>query len=41
VVELIRRVLPSRGRAGNAIHETHDLVIASVGAGLAVAAVQG
>ena len=42
VLELIRRVLPfAETERERLIHETHDLVIASVGAGLAVAAVQG
>lgn len=41
-VDLIRRVLPfSELERERLIRETHDLVIASVGAGLAVAAVQG
>lgn len=42
VVDLIRRMLPfSDEERERLLHETHDLVIASVGAGLAVAAVQG
>lgn len=42
VVDLIRRVLPfSESERERLIHETHELVIASVGAGLLVAAVQG
>ena len=42
VVDLIRRTLPfSEPERERLIAETHDLVIASVGAGLAVAAVQG
>jgi predicted PurR-regulated permease PerM len=41
-VDLIRRVLPfSELERERLIRETHDLVIASVGAGLAVAALQG
>jgi predicted PurR-regulated permease PerM len=42
VVALIRRLLPfPEAERERLIAETHDLVIASVGAGLAVAAVQG
>ena len=42
LVDLIRRILPfPEAERERLIAETHDLVIASVGAGLAVAAVQG
>jgi predicted PurR-regulated permease PerM len=42
VVDMLRRVLPFPAtEREQLIKETHDLVIASVGAGLAVAAVQG
>ncbi len=42
VVDLIRRLLPfPEAERERLIRETHDLVIASVGAGLAVASVQG
>lgn len=42
VVDMIRRMLPfPEAERERLITETHDLVIASVGAGLAVAAVQG
>jgi predicted PurR-regulated permease PerM len=42
VVDLLRRVLPfPDAERERLLRETHDLVIASVGAGLAVAAVQG
>jgi predicted PurR-regulated permease PerM len=42
VAALIRRMLPfAEAERERLIHETQDLVIASVGAGLAVAAVQG
>jgi predicted PurR-regulated permease PerM len=42
VGHLIRRLLPfPEAERERLIHETHDLVIASVGAGLSVAAVQG
>ncbi len=42
VVDMLRRVLPfPTAEREQLMKETHDLVIASVGAGLAVAAVQG
>jgi len=42
IVDMIRRVLPfPQAERERLITETHDLVIASVGAGLAVSAVQG